>query len=154
MKDGLEAEWDREDAEDRNGGVIDLAGTPAGHLVDDTHCLGIERRLDTAQYPHMAYRPVGIDHKTAQHAALDTVEVGIGGITTMLVNELDHRLVTTGKVRLLVHKIIIVHLYTHGLIEARIMIGNRTASLSVGGKRHHRCGNNEEYLARGIYHGW
>ena len=37
----LEAERNRENAEDGDGGVIDLAGTPPGHLVDDTHGLGI-----------------------------------------------------------------------------------------------------------------
>ena len=96
--------------------VTHLADAPLGHLADDTNGLAVEALVTcSSDDAHIAHLAVNTDNETAEDTALDSVLIGVIGIFTGFVDEINQGTLATGELGLNVHTVILID-YRVGLL--------------------------------------
>ena len=116
----LQPEVDGQHHTDGHGVVAHFAHTPLGHLADDSEGLVVQALVArTTDDTHIAHLAVNANDETAQHTALDAFLVGMIGILTRLVDEVDEPTLAAGELRLNVHIVKVIDLHI-GMLGHRI----------------------------------
>ena len=91
------SEWNAADDAYRNRFAVDAAGFPVRHHVEYAHRFFVKRFLNTFKHRNMAYSPIGINHKRAGDASLNTLFVSFIRIFTCPVDKFHQLAVTPRK---------------------------------------------------------
>lgn len=84
----------------RNRFAVETSGSPFGHFAEHADGFFVERGLDASQNRDMRHRTVGVDHKSACDATLNTFFVSFLGILAVGIDEFHQIAVAAGEGRL------------------------------------------------------
>ena len=92
--------------------IAHLADAPLGHLADDTDGFTVQTLVaGTANHTGVGHLAVNAHDETAQDAPLDALLVGVIGILTVLVDEVDEATLTARELRLDIHIVKLIDLH-------------------------------------------
>ena len=107
--------------------IADLAHAPLGHLLDDADCFAVKAVVaGTSYHAHIVHLAVNTDNETAQDSTLNAFLIGMVGVLSGLVDEIDQAALATGELGLDVHIVKLIDLHV-GLLGQGIDSSDMTS---------------------------